>query len=182
VNIQKFKTMIRDNRPSQNPLEWQLFLEFVKAYFNNRGIERPIVVELGIWHGVQKQYYEEFLNAEYIGIDFVRKRCVPDILGDTHDEKTVQKLKDRLKGRPINLLFIDAGHTYQDVKRDYNIYAPLTKNIVALHDIILEREEVRFFWDEINPNQEYITQTFIAPPKFHPSENVFIGIGLIIKE
>ena len=178
MDIKLFKTL---PRPSQNIAEWQLFLEWVDSYFKSRGITQPIVVELGTWYNRQKSYYEQLLGAKHIGIDSCTSRTPPDILGDTHSQETVQELKARLDGQPINLLFIDAGHDYRDVKQDYEIYAPLTKNIIALHDIFLEREEVRLFWEEIQRNQEYTTMTILAPAKFHP-ERLFVGIGLIIKE
>ena len=178
MDIKLFRSI---ERPSQNIVEWQMFLEWVDSYFKSRGITQPIVVELGVWYNRQKKFYEQLLGAEYIGIDNCKSRVMPDILGDTHDEKTVQELKNRLNGRPLNLLFIDAGHNYQDIKQDYETYGPLTKNIIALHDIFLEREGVRLFWDEICRNKEYITETILAPPKFHP-EKLFVGIGLIIKE
>jgi len=181
MDINALKALTAGRCPSQNPVEWQCFMEFVSAYFENRGIECPVVVELGIWHGKQRRFYEEFLGAKYIGIDITAEKGVPEIMGDTHDPKTFERLKDLLGGKSINLLFIDAGHTYQDVKRDYEIYAPLTKNIIAIHDIMLHREEVRLFWNEIDFPQEYVVESILAPVKFHP-EKLLVGIGLIIKE
>jgi len=178
MDIKLFKTL---PRPSQNIIEWQMFLEWVDSYFKLRGINQPIVVELGVWYNRQKAYYEQVLGAEHIGIDNCSSRVLPDILGNTHDEKTIQKLKDELGGKAINLLFIDAGHSYKDVKQDYEIYAPLTKNIIAIHDIFLEREGVRLFWDEICRNKDYLAMTILAPAKFH-AERLFVGIGLVIKE
>lgn len=39
---------------------------------------------------------------------------------------------------PYDLLFIDAGHSYQDVGRDHYLYAPLVRpgGIVAFHDAL----------------------------------------------
>lgn len=187
MDIKLFKSL---PRPSQNIVEWQMFLELVDSYFKRKGIYVPTVVELGTWFNRQKVFYEKLLGAEHIGIDDhkdkalpegVKKKAMPDILGNTHDEKTVRELKRRLKGGPINLLFIDAGHKYEDVKRDYETYAPMTKNIIALHDIFLERQTVRLFWDEICRNKDYLTMTILAPAKFH-NEKLFVGIGLVIKE
>lgn len=181
MDIKLFRKLAEDGRPSQNIIEWQIFLEWIDAYFKNRKIYEPIIIELGIWFNQQKRYYKQLLDAEHIGIDNDREKVIPDILGNTHDERTVQKLKTKLNGRPINLLFIDAGHAYQDVKRDYEIYGPLTKNIIAVHDVMLERENVRLFWNEISYQQEFITETIYAPAKYH-NEKISVGIGLIIKE
>ena len=190
MDINLFKIIARHDRPSQNIVEWQMFLEWVDSYFKNRRINRPVVVELGTWFNRQKKYYEQLLNAVHVGIDDqkderfpekMKQQCRPDILGNTHDANTVQKLKIVLEGRPINLLFIDAGHNYKDVKRDFEIYEPLTKNIVAIHDIMLDREEVRLFWNEICHHKDYITCTIHAPSKYH-AERISVGTGLIIKE
>ena len=178
MNIKLFKEISAQGL-SQNIFEWQIFLERVSAYFDNRGIANPIVVELGIWFGRQKRYYQQLLNAEHIGIDNHSDKGIPDILGDTHNENTVQYLKEILNGRSIDLLFIDAGHTYNDVKRDYKLYAPLTKGIIAIHDIMLEREEVKLFWNGIRFSEDYITETIHAPAKYHV-EKLSVGIGLLI--
>ena len=64
-------------------------------------------------------------------------------------------LKERLGGKLINLLFIDAGHGYEDVKKDFEIYSPLCTDIVMFHDIetsrYYEKARVRIsrFWDEL---------------------------------
>lgn len=41
-------------------------------------------------------------------------------------------------GAPYDLLFIDAGHSYQDVGRDHYLYAPLVApgGVVAFHDAL----------------------------------------------
>lgn len=136
--------------PSQGVFEWRSFLEFIEAYFKNRGIRHPVVVEIGVWGGKQKVFYEQLLGAVHIGIDITPRRSMPDILGDSHDKKTLETLKTMLKGRPVNLLFIDGSHKYEAVKADYEIYAPLVKDIVALHDISSPRCGVWKFWDELN--------------------------------
>lgn len=181
MNLEHFNALLNSGHHVwQQPQEWQLFLEFVDAYFKNRKIERPIVVELGTAGNSQKKFYEELLGARHIGINISDVRNKPDILGDTHDESTVEKLKSILGGKPINLLFIDANHNYQDVKQDYEMYAPLTKNIIAFHDIKLQREEVRLFWKEIQEIEKQCPK--VAIHRWSDRHKLIMGIGMILKE
>lgn len=156
MNLELFDKLMRaGSNPSQYSPEWRAFLEFCESYMKKHEIERPIVVELGSWRGRAKKFYEQFLNARYIGIDWSSKRSTPDILGDTRNPETLKKLKEKLKGEMINILFIDASHVYEDVKHDYETYSPLCSNIIALHDIELGRHQnirtrtVWKFWDEL---------------------------------
>lgn len=180
MNIKDFSALVAKQHPNQFPEEWKCFLEFVEAHFKNRGITRPIVVELGIERSYQKRFYEEFLGAEYIGIDILQ-RGEPDILGNTHDEETLNKLKVKLKGRDINLLFIDAEHFYTDAKRDYEMYGPLVRNIVAFHDVLHNdpRDKgvrVRLLWEEIMRDEDrYLKVVFSL-------KHLYMGIGVIVKE
>jgi len=191
MNIKEFnilnkavKEQIPPSRlPTQNLPEWQYFLEFAETYFKNRRIKHPIVVELGIHYGYQKRFYEEILGAEYIGIDF-HPKTKPDIFGDTHDEETLNKLKVKLRGRAINLLFIDAEHYYDDVAKDYEMYGPLVQNIIAIHDVVdknptLPLVLVYLLWEEILRNEwgeDKYTKMLISLEPAH------FGIGMVVKE
>ena len=176
MNLKLFSKLMA-TKPWQQPREWRTFLEFVETYFKNREIEHPIVVELGIALNRQRAFYEQLLGAQYIGIDINGN---PDIRGNTHDIGTLKQLQKILDGKPIDLLFIDAGHDYNDVKRDYEIYEPLTRHIVALHDIFLEREEVRLFWRELVAREKrYLKMTLNC---WNSREKLDMGIGLVLKE
>ena len=179
MNLGKFNELMRLNPPGQWPKEWQFFLEFVDGYFKNRGIIRPTVVELGTCRNNQKIFYKELLGAKHIGIDISNEFGEPDILGDTHDAKTLAMLKTKLAGRQINLLFIDAAHSYGDVKKDYEMYSPLVKNIVAFHDIMTPQFQVRVFWKELIENERDYTEVFFYKWSFRKYQ---YGIGLIVKE
>jgi len=140
----------------QDPYEWRCFLEFSAAYFANRTIFRPLVVEIGVWNGLQRRFYEKLLNAEYIGIDNLKPFApvtvpgcsAPDIVGDSHDPATMAKLKDRLAGRMVDLLFIDGDHSYASVRADYELYAPLARHLIAFHDIFGTVGVIQF-WNEL---------------------------------
>ena len=185
---------MKQGKPNQQPSEWQMFLEICEIHFKKYKIENPIVVELGIDKGMQKKFYEQFLKAEYIGIDKSGRRSIADITGNTHDPETLAILKKKLKGRLINILFIDAGHRYEAVKEDYETYAPLCSDIVALHDIESERlintqrRQVWRFWDELlaaSFTEEKKHEPFMFLPilQYHTKNgpSVRVGIGMIIK-
>lgn len=187
------KYMVKGNRPSQNYYEWKVFLEICEMYLKQRKIEKPIVVELGNWRNKQKKFYEDFLGAKHISIDITDKRGTPDIIGDTHEPETVEVLKKKLRGRPINILFIDAGHAYEDVKLDFEIYSALTTDIIAFHDIHCHRYDnwkvmqVWRYWDELKMlayqgRRSY--KGFLFLDIFHyrgTGNGVQMGIGMIIK-
>lgn len=136
------------NLPMQGRQEWYAYMDFVRAYFKRHEIDHPIVVEVGVWANWQKPFYKYYLDAQHIGVDMSDKNSVPDILGDSHAPETLAKLKAMLGGKTIDLLFIDAAHDYESVRRDYEIYAPLTKGIIALHDIA-GLPGPKQFWNEI---------------------------------
>lgn len=57
--------------------------------------------------------------------------------GDSHDRVTLQRLKDQLGGRKVDVLFIDGDHTREGVLADWNMYAPLVRagGMVVFHDV-----------------------------------------------
>jgi len=192
MNIELFNEFMKE-KPFQHRPEWLMFLEICEIYLKKRNIENPIVVELGIYNNCQKIFYEQLLGAEHIGIDVTRKRY-PDIHGNTHNPRTLEALKKRLNGRPINILFIDANHHYEDVKRDFEIYSPLCTDIVVIHDIETTRYEnseeigVWRFWDELKKESFMVKGDlenflFLSIHQYCFNGNECeMGIGMIIKK
>lgn len=188
MNTLKFKTLIVElgSRLGQQPEEWRAFLEFIVAFFKNRHVETPVVVEIGTMNNVQKAFYRELLGAEHIGIDPAGNA---EIVGRSQDPATLLKLQTMLHGRPIDLLFIDGDHTYQAIRSDYAIYGPLTRHIIALHDIshpyspALPEETMRF-WRELSAKDE--SALFLEIRRWNAATTGItagrqMGIGLVLK-
>ena len=200
MNIRIFNSLMKEGGLKQEPWEWRMFLDFCSIYLKNHKIKNPIVVELGVLNNRQKEFYEQLFDATHIGIDISKERSIPDILGDTHDSRTLNALKTRLRGnskslfsgKPINILFIDAAHGYEDVKMDFEMYAPLCGDIIAIHDTetcrgsIRKLSEVWRFWDKLKLEAcssagEFKDSTFITIFK-KTKRGQQRGIGLILKK
>lgn len=189
--IPKFNELMQDVDANRKTLgqcrpEWQQFMEYVAGYFKNRKIEHPIVVEIGVCANAQKRFYEEIMGAEHIGID-IDSETYPDILGDSCSPQTVMILTERLAGRPIDLLFLDGNHVYNCVKHEYETYGPMTRHIIAFHDLVCIEEgigvEVHRLWREICVvEKKHCLVTFY---RHNESKTVWpgheMGIGLIVK-
>jgi predicted O-methyltransferase YrrM len=74
----------------------------------------------------------------------------------------LKDVKNILKGKKVDFLFIDGDHTYKGVKRDFEMYSPLVKegSIIAFHDIAVHPPEtgceVSKFWNEIKEMYDYV--------------------------
>lgn len=153
-----------------------------------------VIVEIGVDQGGTFCAFEEAAPlADVIGIDigggcFASTGAQPFedprvIRGDSHDMATRVELERRLAGRPIDFLFIDADHSYDGVKQDWEMYSPLVKGVVAFHDIVYHRHrgnppsEVDRLWLEIRGDSymEYIDPSDSGPCE-HPHWG---GIGVL---
>jgi len=149
MNLALFNTLLP---PCQNVHEWRWFLCFCESYFNARGIEHPVVVEIGLDKNAQKAFYENLLGATHIGIDNNPAVSGTDILGDSHNPATVERLTERLAGKAIDLLYIDGDHAYESVKRDYQLFSPLAPRLIAFHDVVVLGSVMKL-WEELIADQ-----------------------------
>jgi predicted O-methyltransferase YrrM len=71
--------------------------------------------------------------------------------GDSHDPRMRDRLKAMLPDGGIDFLFIDGDHTYEGVKSDYEMYAPLVRpgGLIAFHDIAHHPPELNCHVEEL---------------------------------
>lgn len=114
-------------------------------------------------------------------------QAVTCLEGNSHLESTLARVKEWLKGESLDFLFIDGDHSYDGVKADYEMYAPLVRpgGIIAFHDIVpdfltrfgtktpADVGEVPRYWAELKvTNQEW--KELIEDP-----EQDGYGIGML---
>jgi predicted O-methyltransferase YrrM len=86
------------------------------------------------------------------------------IRADSHSPETLSRVKEILVGNKVDLLFIDGDHSYEGVKKDFQVFSRLVKNsgIIAIHDIVIHPietgVEVNRLWDEIKESKYEYTE------------------------
>jgi len=80
---------------------------------------------------------------------------------NSHDQKAINLTKNFLQEKKFDLIFIDGDHTYEGVKKDFEMYSSLLNEdgIIVFHDInktIKENVGVPKLWNEIKSNHPSI--------------------------
>ena len=100
------------------------------------------------------------------------------IRGDSHTPETLDRVERLLTSDKLDYLFIDGDHTYDGVKRDFEMYSPLVRSggMIAFHDIVVHTKEksceVDRFWNEIK--HRFHHREFVEDPK-----QGWAGIGVL---
>ena len=80
---------------------------------------------------------------------------------DSHQQDTLEEVQKILNDNQLDFLFVDADHSYEGVKKDFEMYSPLVRKggIIAFHDIAKHPPEtgceVEKFWNEIKNTFEF---------------------------
>lgn len=106
------------------------------------------------------------------------------IAADSHEPAIIERIEEF---GPFDFIFIDADHTYEGVKQDYENYFPMLAKggIMAFHDVA-EMTQVEYpdvwvsrLWKEIK--NEYETKEFIDL-EFPTDHGIWGGIGALVKK
>lgn len=99
---------------------------------------------------------------------------------NSHASSTVDRVREAVGGAGIDFILIDADHSYDGVKQDYENYRPLLApgGLIALHDVLPNELDpsidVDRFWTELERDETVETETIIADP----NQGMY-GIGLV---
>jgi predicted O-methyltransferase YrrM len=94
------------------------------------------------------------------------------IRADSHDPAVLSHVASLVGDRGFDFLFIDGDHSYDGVKRDFEMYGSLVNptGLIAFHDIDYSRD-VRRFWDEVKVGRRF--------QEIRDDHGQTFGIGLI---
>jgi cephalosporin hydroxylase len=177
MNDEQLKNMINLYQAEQR--EWEV-IWFYRAV---EEIKPKVIVEIGIKEGGNLKILSTHLDKDGLAVGIDPRKEIPwkmndstcevvHICGDSHSLSTLNQLKEVLKERPIDVLFIDGDHSTAGMLADYADYSPLVRKggLIAVHDIYY-LEEVKQAWKQVPGNHKYES----------PWNQSSIGIGYIKK-
>lgn len=161
----------------QNPFELTDFIFHLIEYEERTGIPLKKCLSIGFLDGATDTILNKvFLFDEIVAVDTFQESGNGDFLranlkfknltlicGDSTSQRVINIMK--LLG-PYDLIFIDANHDYDFVKKDLeNSKQLVSKNgIIALHDVYAPTAPgVQQLWKEINEAEEYDIESFHCP-------------------
>jgi predicted O-methyltransferase YrrM len=95
------------------------------------------------------------------------RQRVEVVRADSHADETRAEVEAALGDRAVDFLMIDGDHTYEGVRRDFELYAPLVRDggVIAFHDVLPHPKvpgvEVPRLWEELRSDFEH--EEFVEP-------------------
>lgn len=161
--MQDYHAIAQESLASQDKTELEELLKIVGE------IEPKNILEIGVHLGHSMKVWNSAFDPDYI-LGLERDTCydyshLPVTCRvfkgvSSHSEETLDEVIDDLPTDHIDFLFIDGGHLYEEVKKDFELYSPLVKKggIIAFHDARItdnDTVEVYKFWNEIKEQYKH---------------------------
>jgi hypothetical protein len=153
----------------------------------NRGMDIQSYVELGCGSA---SFLQDAGVPKVVTVDLLQngQSNVHHIQGNSHELDTLHQVLTYLGDRP-ECVFIDADHTYNGVRFDFDVWYPVATRLVGFHDILMPG--VMEFWLEVSrqyPSIQIISRDIASANKWqhgcqtHTGDVNCGGIGVIFKE
>lgn len=159
----------------QNPWELSDFIIALKKHEQKMGRKLDRFLEVGFASGQNNSILNKFFNFEHIvGLDLftsntngfnlqanMQHKNLTLIVGDSTSERVIDQAG---KLGPYDLIFIDANHTYDFVKQDFENFKPFLREggVIGFHDVDCpDWMGVNKFWKELEGVDQYETQVFV---------------------
>lgn len=180
------------NHLLQIPDELCDLIIFLKKYEKKNKLKLESFLEIGFSHGITNTILNKFFNfSTNVAVDILgahlngttllanlRFKNLILFCSDTSSKKTIQSVQEL---GPYNIIFIDADHKYESVKKDYLNYMDFLskKGLIIMHDIFLPNSGSKKFWNELKrKNKSKIIFKEIICKKY-PFK---YGIGVLYKK
>ena len=184
----------------KNPFKMYQISEEIQLFFRMLADIKAIrMLEIGVLFGGTTFLFSNALQEKgtLISIDIdlpdVYRQFLPRVASDkrvtihllkldSHSPDTLQIVEAILKGEQLDAVFIDGDHTYEGVKRDYEMYSPLVRSrgLIGFHDIVHhvgdKHCKVEKLWKEIKATGAQVTDIINSPKQGK------CGIGVLFKK
>ena len=163
------RKFVEESRASINKEDLELLFNLLGDF------KAENILEIGTWKGYSTETWYKAFNPDVlislekeVGIfdgnwtDFVlNTQSVKLFEGcDSHNPKVLETVGEV----KYDFLFIDGDHSYDGVKKDFEMYSPLVRKggIIVFHDVTYTSSDplapvmVKPFWDEIKNNYSWV--------------------------
>jgi len=172
----------------QSPWELADFIFALKKHEIDSGRKMRRFLEVGFSSGQNNSILNKFFNFDHIvGLDLFSSNTNGSTLqGNMQNKNLVLITGDSTSDRVINLtgnmgpydlIFIDANHEYEYVKKDFENFKEFLEEggVVAFHDVDCpDWMGINKFWKELEDAGKYNMQTFVKRGHF-----LQYGIGML---
>ena len=159
----------------QSPWEFADFIFALKQHENDTGFKIRNFLEVGFSAGQNNSLLHKFFNFDHIvGLDNfsshintsalhanLRHKNLTLAIGDSTSKRVIDLVNKMGK---YDLIFIDANHTYEYVKKDFENFKPFLEEggVIGFHDVDCpDWRGINKFWKELEATGKYSMQTFV---------------------
>lgn len=165
MNVEQLEEMINKNNKKYGGMScvdlWNVRIKELKTMYKLLNNKPKVIVELGVWEGNSTEAWAQLADKVYAIDIFITPKFVKKVLSKYNNIEVIESdsssAASKFNENSVDMVYIDACHEYEGVKKDILAWLPKIKKngYLAGHDFLVSTSHDKVSSERVDMWEKY---------------------------